>query len=179
MVGTLFLVVGASGVGKDTLIDLLKCRFPDFCFPRRYITRTADAGGEDFASTSLETFEEMICRDEFCVHWQAHGLRYAVHANIADAINKGQHVVLNASRKVISEFESQFENTVVIAITANKQALRQRLEKRGRETSEDIEARLAREVPEVCCRILEEIDNSGEITETFSRLEKVVQSHTR
>lgn len=178
MSGTLFLIVGASGVGKDTLIDLLKCRFPNICFPRRYITRPAGKGGEDYVSVSEEIFEKMISDDEFCVHWQAHGLHYGAHSNIRRTVEDGRNVVLNTSRSVIPLFESQFPRTVVIEITADKESLRERLLERARESAVDIEARLAREAPQICCRVLEQIDNSTDISTAFAALEKVVIKQT-
>ena len=57
--GTFFLIVGPSGVGKDTLLDgarerLLGNRW--FLFPQRIITRSADAGGEDHIPATSEDF---------------------------------------------------------------------------------------------------------------------------
>lgn len=49
--GRLFYVVGASGVGKDTLIrharDALRPNAHHIVFAHRYITRPVDAGGEN------------------------------------------------------------------------------------------------------------------------------------
>lgn len=53
--GTMVVVVGPSGAGKDTLMNLAARRFKgreDVHFVRRVITRHRDAGGEDHLSVS-------------------------------------------------------------------------------------------------------------------------------
>ncbi|MGO7947103.1 phosphonate metabolism protein/1,5-bisphosphokinase (PRPP-forming) PhnN, partial [Rhizobium ruizarguesonis] len=53
------VVVGPSGAGKDTLMNLAARRFKgrdDVHFVRRVITRQRDAGGEDHLSVSLQGF---------------------------------------------------------------------------------------------------------------------------
>jgi ribose 1,5-bisphosphokinase PhnN len=67
--GTLFLVVGASGVGKDNVIEGAKAALAGddhFFFARRTITRSADAGGEDHCAVTADEFARL--RDASAVH---------------------------------------------------------------------------------------------------------------
>ena len=45
--GNLFVIVGASGVGKDTLLNEIKRKLIHFHFVRRYINRNLDETNED------------------------------------------------------------------------------------------------------------------------------------
>lgn len=84
--GTLFLVVGPSGVGKDTLLDgakkiLAGNGFYRFC--RRWITRPAEAGGEDYIPVTETEFARMVDAGEFFHHWQATACSTACRATSA------------------------------------------------------------------------------------------------
>ena len=75
--GKLFLVVGRSGVGKDSILDgarkILKDD-PEFVFTRRTVTRDQDAGGEVIDAVTPERFAELDAAGGFFSRWQAHGL---------------------------------------------------------------------------------------------------------
>ena len=51
--GCLIAVVGASGVGKDSLMEGARQMLSDCHFVQRIITRPADAGAEDHIAASL------------------------------------------------------------------------------------------------------------------------------
>ena len=161
--GTLFLVIGPSGVGKDSLITIAKQKLPNVLFPQRYITRPKDSGGEEHIEISIEEFDHMAANGEFCVWWKAHDLGYGIHRQCLEQVNAGNTMVLNTSRSSIADFEQQFPRTVVIHISAPKDILRQRLLGRGRETAQQVEKRLERAEPEINAEKLVNIENGGSL----------------
>ncbi|MCZ4353916.1 phosphonate metabolism protein/1,5-bisphosphokinase (PRPP-forming) PhnN [Roseovarius aestuarii] len=147
MQGTLFLVVGPSGVGKDTLLDGARETLASSCwfsFPKRVITRAADAGGEDHIPVTQAEFDSQLSQGQLWHHWHAHGLSYGIPIGVKDDLAQGINVVLNTSRNELDAFREKSENVVVIFISASPNVVEQRLRARGRETEEDIQKRLAR-----------------------------------
>lgn len=147
MSGRLTLVVGPSGVGKDSLLaaarDALR-ENADIVFPRRVVTRAPDMGGEDYIAMDEAAFEAECQRGGFAMNWLAHGLRYGVPVAVEGDLGAGRQVVVNVSRAVIPEVRRAYPNLLVIGVTAPPALLRQRLEARGRESPAEITQRLAR-----------------------------------
>lgn len=142
--GRLFIVVGPSGAGKDTLIAGAKALHPDLHWARRVITRAEVSGGEPFEGVSLAEFDRRCDAGEFALHWQAHGLSYGVpRAEIAPR-DKGCDVMINGSRGAMAAALQAFPDLTVLRISAPSHILAERLAARGRESKEDILARLAR-----------------------------------
>jgi phosphonate metabolism protein PhnN/1,5-bisphosphokinase (PRPP-forming) len=145
--GTLFLIVGPSGAGKDTLIEGVRddlVRRGSHVFPKRVITRPADAGGEDHEAASPTTFAALRDAGGFSLHWRAHGLCYGVRRAIEDDLKVGRSVVANVSRAVIDQARHCFDPVVVVNVTASPEVLAERLRGRGREDGAAIAARLKR-----------------------------------
>jgi ribose 1,5-bisphosphokinase len=148
--GRLILVVGPSGAGKDTLLGLAKAACAEdsgIVYPRRVITREASSS-EDNEEVSAGTFEAALARNEYAMHWDAHGHRYALSRAIDDDIRAGRTVVVNVSRTVISAMRRAYANVTVVSITAPQNVLAERLAMRGRTSDGRIEHRLHRAVDE-------------------------------
>jgi len=143
--GTIFLVLGASGVGKDALIRATRPRLLEhgFVFPRRWITAGADRG-EDHIPVDDAEFDEAIRRGFLDLHWQAHGLRYAIPATVHDDLAAGRHVLVNVSRTVVAEARLRFARRRIVHVTASADTLRLRLSERARENAAEISERLER-----------------------------------
>lgn len=145
--GTLCLVVGPSGAGKDTLLNGARAALagdPAWVFPRRAITRPAEAGGEDHAALSAAEFARCRAAGGFALHWRAHGLDYGIPATIEDDLAGGRHVVVNVSRGAIVDAAGRFAPVRVLLVTAPAAVLARRLAARGREDADDIARRLRR-----------------------------------
>lgn len=165
--GTLILVVGASGVGKDTLIAAAKAQLASdrrYHFPRRVVTREAIVEIEDHDSVTADDFEVLVRDGAFALHWDAHGLRYGVPVSINAALGAGASVVVNVSRKIIGEARATYGKCAVVLIEASVETRAARLAARGRETAGEVSARLQRE-GEVLTKdtVTTRIDNSGSL----------------
>lgn len=173
--GQLFAVVGPSGVGKDTLMAAAKRARPDLHIVRRAITRKEALGGEEFEGLDEEDFARRRAEGAFVLDWRAHGMAYGIPVTVRDVLAAGRDALFNGSRLTIAEAAAAFPGLKVLHITAEPHALALRLAGRGRESAEEIEARLRREVALPDGLDVTEIDNSGALDEAVARLLDAVQ----
>lgn len=140
--GTLFLVVGPSGAGKDTLIEEACRRNPQiFLMPRIVTRRTAQ---DSDPTVSPEEFATLKRDHAFSLSWDANGIRYGIERDLEERLKAGQSVLLNGSRTIVSEARARFEPIRIIHVTARFDILSRRLRQRGREDADAIENRLGR-----------------------------------
>ncbi len=174
--GCFVAVVGPSGAGKDTIMDAARVALAGdtrFHFVRRIITRPQMPGTEDHDSLDEASFAKAAGEGAFALHWQAHGLSYGLPKSLEDEIAEGTVVIANVSRRVLGDIRRLYTSRSVVVITARPDVLAERLASRGRESREEITARLAREVSfDDDAGDVVTIDNSGDVnasTETFLR----------
>ncbi|MDF2116042.1 phosphonate metabolism protein/1,5-bisphosphokinase (PRPP-forming) PhnN [Roseiarcaceae bacterium H3SJ34-1] len=176
--GTLIIVIGPSGAGKDSLINYARARLasdPAVLFVRRTVTRTADAATEDHESLTQEEFAAAAAEGRFAVVWEAHGLRYGIPAGARAHIEAGGVAVANGSRAALPAILARFGKVTVVHVNARPDVLASRLAMRGREDAATIQARLERKPEDTpsCDRWIE-IDNSGELAVAGERLLAVI-----
>ncbi|GGF49494.1 ribose 1,5-bisphosphate phosphokinase PhnN [Azorhizobium oxalatiphilum] len=175
--GALVLVVGPSGAGKDTLMSeaaRLLTGDTDLLVARRLVTRT-DTTGEDHQPVDLATFEAELAAGRYPLAWRAHGLAYALGAEVAEALAQGRTVMANGSRATLPEARKRFSRLSVVHITAPPEVRAVRLAARGRESEDDIRERLAR-APDVPLDADLEIQNVGPIREGAQRLADFIRA---
>ncbi len=176
--GLMVVVVGPSGAGKDTLMDAAANAFagePRLHFVRRVITRPSDAGGEDFDGVDVPEFQRRLSAGDFAVHWQAHGMHYAIPREACGCADAGQLVIANGSRSALKHFQKAFPHLLVLNVVASKAVLAERLFARGRESREDIEQRLQRSELGVQGNFeVVTIDNSGSLDSSVAAMTALI-----
>lgn len=147
MQAQLIYVVGPSGSGKDSLLRYARERLaeePGVVFAHRYITRAADAGGENHVALTHAEFATRKRNGLFALAWESHGHAYGVGIEINQWLARGATVVVNGSRGYLDETKQRFPELLAVTIDAPAEVLRERLVARGREDRSAIEQRLER-----------------------------------
>lgn len=180
MYSRLFYLMGPSGAGKDSL--LLRCRERlserSCLIASRYITRPPGLQGENHLWLSEAEFLQRLQLGTFALHWSANGYRYGIGLEIDRWLELGLDVLVNGSRAHLEQARARYgERLVPLLLQVDPGLLQQRLSARGRETQEEIAARVER------ARLLSAelpadaivIDNSGELEAALGQLLQAVQ----
>ncbi|MDQ3548580.1 MAG: guanylate kinase [Chloroflexota bacterium] len=94
----LFVISGPSGVGKDTVIDELRGRLPEFHFAVTATTRERRPGemhGVHYFFMSVEDFQHDLDSGEFIESAEVYGNWYGVpRRGIQGGLDSGRHVIV-------------------------------------------------------------------------------------
>ena len=154
MPGAIYLAMGPSGAGKDTLLlgarsALASAGDETVTFIKRNITRAADSTTDIETSVTAESFEAAEAAGEHALSWAAHETRYAIPAATLDAaLASGKRCLLNVSRTTVEAAraygKARDADVYALYITCGEAELKRRLLARGREDEAAVDARLAR-----------------------------------
>jgi guanylate kinase len=152
--GLLFVITGASGVGKGTLIrQLLQDR--QMFYSISWTTRAARTGEQDGIHYHFRSSAEFAAELEqgagFLEHAEFVGNSYGTpRAPVEAALEKGEDVLLEIEvLGAMQVKQSSPEAILIFVIPPTLQELRNRLVGRGTESLERIEKRLARAREEI------------------------------
>ena len=121
---------------------------------------------EDHDSIDVNEFSRQKLRGAYALDWEAHGLCYGVPVAVEAAMGEGRVVVVNTSRQVIERALEKYPRCCVLLVTASPEVRAQRLAGRGRETTDEVAARLEREGVAIPAGVeAVTIDNSGSLAD--------------
>ena len=167
--GVFVPVVGPSGAGKDSLIAHAAATLgadSAYRFAKRVVTRPADPGAEAHDTLDEAAFLAAERQGAFALSWRSHGLSYGIPIDVDRTIRAGGVVVAKVSRGVVEAIEARYGTVIPVLVTVSPEVLAARLAARGRETADQIAARIARNAEYdgfgARCRT---VDNSGSLSD--------------
>lgn len=150
--GILFVVSAASGTGKSTLCDNLR-HSDDFIYSVSCTTRLPRPGevhGEDYYFLEKKEFEKRIVEKEFLEYAQVHDQYYGTpKSSVLEALQRGTDVLLDIDIQGAEQIRQcqdpmiQSSLVDVFIMPPTFEELERRLRKRGTESEEQIQKRLA------------------------------------
>jgi guanylate kinase len=147
----LIIITAPSGAGKTSITKHLLQHFPELAFSVSAATRSPrgkEKNGTDYYFLSLGEFQEKIQHNEF-VEWEMvyEGKYYGTLKNELQRIWRNQQVpVLDIDVKGAIHVQQQFPQTSlsVFIDPPSLDELRRRLESRGTETADSLQARISK-----------------------------------
>jgi guanylate kinase len=142
-----FVITGPSGVGKGTLIRLLRERVPELALSVSATTRSPRAGeedGVDYHFLTDEEFADKIAAGDF-VEWAEYsGRRYGtLRSELQRQLEAGRPVVLEIEVQGARQVRKAMPEAVQIFIEPpDPDALRDRLVGRGTDDPDEVARRL-------------------------------------
>lgn len=171
MSGVWIFVCGASGSGKDSVIEAARQTLgeqPDIVFARRLVSRPTHPGS-DHDPVSEGQLLALWRTGSLSWHWQAHGYHYGIAGRYADEVAQGRRVVVNGSREHVATLQAS-AGLRVVQIEADAQTLVKRLVQRGREDADAVASRLERNSRLGALPAHLSIDNTGDLADAGRRL---------
>jgi guanylate kinase len=152
--GILFIISAPSGTGKTTLCKQLAASIPGLWHSISYTTRKPRPGeehGREYFFTEEATFQSMIDRHEFVEWARVYGHLYGTpRKSLTDKIDQGIDVLLEIDVQGALQVKKKFDEAVSIFILPpSMTVLRQRLQTRASDSTEEIQRRLQKVKEEV------------------------------
>ncbi len=180
--GKVFVITGPSGVGKGTLIEQLLERVPELELSTSATTREPRPGevdGRDYFFLTPEEFRRRLEAGDFLEHASYSGNYYGtLREEVERRLAEGHSVVLEIEVQGARQVRDALGDDAVLIFIAppDEKVLRERLERRGTDSPDDIEQRLRTAEVELAARSefpLEVVND--EVQKAASELERLVR----
>ena len=146
--GNIFTVVAPSGAGKTTIVAGLLAADPKIQLSVSYTTRLPRDGeidGKSYHFVSIDTFQQMIARQELLEYAQVHGNLYGTSRLwLEQAHQDGRDILLEIDWQGAQQVRHIFANTIgIFILPPSLNLLEKRLLARGTDSPEVIQRRLS------------------------------------
>ncbi len=184
--GILFVVSAPSGAGKSTLLNSLR-QTPDFVYSVSCTTRAPRPGeidGEDYHFLSHTQFQERLDAGEFLEFARVHGQYYGtLRAGVIQQLDEGIDVLIDidvqGALAIRSDSTPEIRGSLadIFIMPPSLEELRHRLVRRGTETPEQIEVRLANAATEMeAWRVYRYTLISGSVEEDLQKFRAIMRA---
>ena len=183
--GLLIVISGPGGVGKDTLIQMLRARNPDLCYSVSYTTRPVRANevpGEHYTFVDVATFHELVDRGELLEHAKVNGHLYGTSARRVSELQESCYdVILKIDVQGAEQVREKRPDGVYIFIAPpTMEELLRRRAVRGAESAEEMDAR--QELAEIEMAYADRYDHivvNDEAERAVSEIERILEHERR
>ena len=144
--GMLVVISGPGGVGKDTLIAMLRERDPRLSYSVSYTTRPRrgyEVDGQHYSFVDDERFKRLVAEGELLEHARINGYLYGSSARrVEQALSQGRDVILKLDVQGAEHVRQRRPEAVFIFISPpSMDELMRRRRSRATEPATVIEAR--------------------------------------
>lgn len=182
------MVSAPSGAGKTTLVERIR-RTPNLFYSVSCTTRAPRAGeidGQDYQFLSDADFRERIEKGDFLEHAQVHRDHYGtLREPVVTNLKSGKDVLIDIDTQGVAVIRNCGDPVIrdaladVFIMPPDLEELRKRLLKRGTETAEQIDSRLATAAREMeHWRDYRYTIISGSVEEDLQRFRQIMEAES-
>ena len=181
----LFVISGPSGVGKDTILNLLKKKYTTNHYVVTVTTREkrdAEVNGKDYFFVTNQKFQEMIDSDAFLEWANVYNNKYGVpKEQVNQALSENKNVIIKADIQGAKTIKEIMDGTKTIFINPpDISKLAEHLSSRMSESKESFTLRMETALQEIQSR--NEFDYvvnnlEGKLDQTLEKINDIIANH--
>jgi guanylate kinase len=186
--GVLFVISAPSGAGKTTLVERIR-QTPNLFYSISCTTRaprTGESEGEDYLFLSDADFRERVEAGDFLEHAHVHGDHYGtLRGPVVTNLKSGRDVLIDIDTQGAAAIRRCGDPLIsdaladVFIMPPDLEELRRRLLKRGTETAQQIDLRLATAAREMQhWRDYRYTIISGSVEEDLQRFRQIMEAES-
>jgi len=182
MSGQLFVISGASGAGKSTIVKALIDRIKGIGYSISHTSRKprdSEKDGVDYHFVNTERFKAMIESGEFVEWARVYQAFYGTsYSTLDEQRKKGLDVILDVDSQGAVNIREQLEKTILIyVLPPSLEALEKRLKRRGTDNENVIKTRMETAVNEIgMCVRYDYIIINDDLEEAIGQAQAIVIS---